>query len=354
MSNTATLTVDLSALAANYQLLRNRLNDRLCAAVVKANAYGLGVEAVSKKLWQESCRGFFVATLAEAVEVRGILPDASIYIFQGVLPGDEKYISQYKLIPVLNNLEQVARWGKTGGSAALHIDTGMTRLGLTESEALDLAKDPERIKRCGIKCIISHLACANDGLHPKNDEQLARFKKIFAAFPQPMVASIANSAGIFLGADYHYDMARPGCALYGINPIPAENPMRHVASLSAPILQIRHLDRDETVGYGATFTAKKGSRIAICGLGYADGFLRAMSNKGYAYVVGLKVPIIGRVSMDMVALDINTVPESKLSAGTRAEFINGEQTVNHIAQLCGTIGYEIFTRIGARVQRVYG
>lgn len=352
--NHATLSVNLAALSANYNLLKGKLNDRLCAAVVKADAYGLGVEAVSKRLWQEGCRQFFVATLEEGTELRRILPNAIIYIFQGVLPGETKDFSAHKLIPVLNSIEQIARWQAEGkGDAALHIDTGMTRLGITETEALKLAADCDSVKRAGIKLIISHLACANDGDLEKSAEQLTRFEKAFRPFPQPIAACLSNSAGIFLGPQYHYDMARPGCALYGVAPIPGKNPMQDVVTWSAPILQLRMLERNETVGYGATYAAKKGARIATVALGYADGFMRCMSNRGFAFIDGHKVPVIGRVSMDMIALDVASIPENAITTQSRAVILNHEQTVNTLANLAGTIGYEILTRIGSRVKRVY-
>ena len=354
MQNTPTLEINLSALTANYELIKSKLGDRLCAAVVKANAYGLGMEGISKHLWSIGCKQFFVATLAEAVDLRAVLPNAYIYVFQGILPNEEKEFLHHKLIPVLNSMENIERWEKVAGekNAVLHVDTGMTRLGLTEPEALALAADKARLKNLGIRMVMSHLASANDGDIEKSNDQRMRFEKAFRAFPQPMAASLANSAGVFLGAEYHYDIARVGCALYGITPIIGDNPMQHVATLSAPILQVRTLDRDETVGYGATYAAKKGSRIAICGIGYADGMMRSLSNRGFAYVAGEKVPFVGRISMDMIALDVSHVPEARL-AGARAEFINAKQDVNMLTSLCDTIGYEMFTRMGRRVQYRY-
>lgn len=347
----ATLTVNLSALAANWQLLKSKLNGRLCAAVVKADAYGLGAEDVSQRLWQEGCRQFFVATLEEGIALRRALPDAKqLYVFHGVHKGEEKEFAAHGLIPVLNTLEQIERWENIGTASVLHVDTGMTRLGLTEPEAMAVVG---RAKRAGIQMVMSHLACANDKNDPKNAEQLARFEKILRPFGPDMAASLSNSSGVFLSPEYNYDLARPGCALYGINPTDGENPMRHVATLSAPLLQIRTLDRDETVGYGATYAAKKGGRIAIVEFGYADGMLRALSNKGFAYVEGVKVPFAGRVSMDMIALDVSAVTESRLKAESRAELINAEQTVSDVAALADTIGYEIFTRLGKRVKRLY-
>lgn len=346
------LTVSLPALRANYRLLKSRHAKQSIAAVVKANAYGLGVEAVSKALWNEGCREFFVATLEEGVALRGILPEADIGVFNGLLKGEAKEYAARRLTPVLNDAQQVslaAQMSDAGYriSSILHVDTGMTRLGLSESD-LNKIRHPAS----DIRHLMSHLACANDPAHPKNAEQLQRFKQALAWFPGAK-ASLCNSSGLFLPPEFHFDLARPGCALYGINPTDGENPMQPVATLSAPILQIRMLDRDETVGYGASHPMPKGSRTATIGMGYADGWARTLSNKGSAFVAGVKVPVIGRVSMDMLALDVTAVPEASLAAAERAEFINAEQTADHIAALSGTIPYEVYTRMGARVKRIY-
>ena len=351
----ATLEVNLGALAANYRLLKSKHAAQHIAAVVKADAYGLGAEAVSRALWNEGCREFFVATLDEAIALRAALPDAIIGVFQGLLPGEERDYVQHALTPVLNDLAEVERFVQGSGfriqdsGCIIHVDTGMTRLGLSSE---DIKKLPSRILNPESRpLLMSHLACANEPQHPKNAEQLARFKTALRHFPGAK-ASLANSSGIFLGPEFHFDMARPGCALYGITPVQGGNPMQHVATLSAPILQIRTLDCDETVGYGATKPMPKGSRIAICALGYADGWMRNLSNQGHAFMGGQKVALLGRVSMDMVALDVSAIAESTL-ATARAEFINAQQTVNDIAAAAGTIGYEIFTRIGSRVKRIY-
>lgn len=349
--NGVALDVDLSALAANYQLLKKRHAGGDIAAVVKADAYGLGVEAVSRTLWQEGCRDFFVATLDEAIELRGFLAQAGIAVFNGIFPGEEKDYQEHQLTPVLSSLEQVERWRNVASlsSAILHVDTGMTRLGLTHSDAEKLAAS---LPNSGFALIMSHLACANEPEHPKNAEQLARFKAALQLFPGNK-ASFANSSGLFLSPEFHFDVGRPGCALYGITPVLDKNPMRHVATLSAPLLQIRELDRDETVGYGSTYQAKKGSRIAIAGMGYADGLLRTLSNQGFACIAGQRVPFAGRVSMDMIALDVSSIPEKRLNDKLRAEFINAEYTVSDVAAAAGTIGYEIFTRLGKRALRRY-
>jgi alanine racemase len=345
----ATLTINLAAIIANYRLLTEKHAAKNCAAVVKANAYGLGVTPVSQALWNTGCREFFVATLAEGIELRATLPEAHIGVFQGMFAGEEKGYAEHRLIPVVNSLEQlewVQRSGVGGQGFILHVDTGMTRLGLNSSELHSLPPDLRPLS------LMSHLACANEPAHEKNAEQLSRFQKAAALFPNAR-KSLANSSGIFLPPEFHFDIARPGCALYGINPTSGKNPMQHVATLDAPILQIRTLDRDETIGYGATASLPKNSRIAIAGIGYADGYFRHLSNKAFAYVAGHKVPLIGRVSMDMVALDVSTVPHPLLTSHVRAEFINAQQTVDDVADAAGTIGYEIFTRIGARVVRDY-
>jgi alanine racemase len=346
--DTPTLTVSLPAIKANYRLLQGRHAKKNIAAVVKANAYGLGVEAVSNAFWQEDCREFFVATLEEAIELRAALPEAQIGVFNGLLTGKEKDYAAHKLMPVLNTPEQIKQWQKIKNPATqsiIHVDTGMTRLGLQASDLAACASSSPAL-------LISHLACANDPAHPKNAEQLARFKQALTLFPGAK-ASLCNSSGVFLPPEFHFDVARPGCALYGINPTNGKNPMQPVATLSAPILQIRSAEQDETVGYGATYNAKRGSRLAIIALGYADGWTRMLSNKGFGFVSGHKVPVAGRISMDMLALDVTEIPESKLASSVYAEFINKEQTVDDIAQACGTIGYEVFTRIGSRVKRIY-
>lgn len=350
MPNHATLTIDLSAVAANYRLLKARHATHAVGAVVKADAYGLGLGVVSKRLWKEGCREFFVATLEEGTELRRVLPEANITVFQGMLAREEKEYRTHRLFATVNTLEQFKRQAAGPERLTLQVDTGMTRLGLTQKD-LSVIAAMHQVSASGL-VMMSHLACASDPAHGKNAEQLQRFGEALKLFPGAR-ASLCNSAGIFLSPDYHFDLGRPGCALYGIHPAerPGENPMRPVATLSAPILQIRELEREEAVGYGATFKAAKNSRIAIVGLGYADGYLRSLGGKGVVFVGGRKAPVVGRVSMDMVAVDMTGFPEMK--PGARAEFINARYTVNDMAHDAGTIGYEIFARLGRRVKRVY-
>lgn len=338
------LSVNLQALRANYQLLKSKHAKQNIASVVKANAYGLGVEHVSKALANEGCQLFFVATLEEAFQLRSYLPQADIAVFNGIFAGEEKTFAAHTIIPVINEPGQL-EYCKALPHYFLHIDTGMTRLGFS-------ATDLQNTKSLAPKLILSHLACANDPTHPHNEEQLARLKDALTLLPNIPV-SFANSSGHFLADTFHFDIGRPGCALYGINPTMGRNPMQHVATLSAPILQIRTLDRDEAVGYGATCDARKSSRLAVTAMGYADGFFRSLSNHGFAFVEGHKAPILGRISMDMITLDVSAVPESAITPTTRAEFINDKYTVDDMANACDTIGYEIFTRIGRRVERAY-
>lgn len=352
MAHHPVLDVNLNALAANYRLLTSKHPQKRCAAVVKANAYGLGVGEVSKTLYKAGCREFFVATLEEGIELRKIfascgLQGSSIFVFHGCRRDEYVEFIAHNLVPVLNTLEQWEAWDKVN-PCALHIDTGMTRLGITPEEALKLqpaTRSPQ--------LILSHLACANDPEHPKNREQLSAFKIVRAHFPSAL-ASLANSSGVFLGADFHFDLLRPGCSLYGISPNTSlPNPMEHVATLSAPVLQLRAVTKDTSVGYGALGFVKKGSVLATVELGYADGFHRCLTGHAYGYVYGVKLPVVGRVSMDMVSVDVTALPPHLRNEDLRIEFISKDQPVDVLAEAAGTIGYEIFTSIGRRVKRVY-
>lgn len=358
LPTTPELRVDLSAVTANYLQLKSRLEGAECGAVVKADAYGLGMSRIAGALAGAGCTHFFVATLEEGIALREVLYNEEIFVFHGIGPGEAGKFLSYSLAPVINDLAQLERWEQAAGGlpktrAALHMDTGMCRLGFTPEEFERLADDPQRFLRAGITLLMSHLACADDPQHAKNAEQLARFRDIRARFSH-LPASLANSSGIFLGPDYHFDMVRPGASLYGISPTPgAANPMRQVATLTAPILQIRTLEGNETVGYEASFQGGSGTRIATLALGYADGYFRSLSNRGRAFINGRAVPVAGVVSMDMVTLDVTSIPEDALRPGMRVELIGPHQPVDAFAQAAGTIGYEVFTRLGPRVKRVY-
>ncbi len=342
-----TLEVNVAAIIRNYQLLASRHAQQKSAAVVKANAYGLGVVPVAQALHQAGCTEFFVATLDEAIELRAALAQPTIFVFHGARQGEAVLFAEHRLIPVLNDLGQWQAWDAQA-PCALHIDTGMCRLGITPQEALALQPEARNLK-----LILSHLACANEAQNPKNQEQLALFKMVRQHFAG-VAASFANSSGVFLGADYHFDLLRPGCSLYGITPTETDsNPMENVVTLSAPVLQIRRIEADQTVGYGGMGKASAGAVLATVELGYADGFHRRLSGIAHGYANGVKLPIVGRVSMDMVSVDISALPELYHNSDLRITFIGKEQPVDVLADAAGTIGYEIFTGLGKRIKRIY-
>jgi alanine racemase len=350
------LTVNLGAITANYDLLKEKLKGAECAAVVKADAYGLGVKQVADALYQSECRHFFVAHLDEAILLRSVVKNASIYVFHGVEKGQETTFWEYHLTPILNTVEQLKIWHnftKIKGYLpyVLHVDTGMNRLGVSLAEACELA---EGFKEFSPLMVMSHLACGGEKKHPMNKQQQTDFAKIGEIFPESQ-HSLANSAGIFLGAGYHFDIARPGCALYGVNPTPEAkcNPMKDVISLQGRMLQVREIKKGESVGYAASFTAKKNMKVATIGAGYADGYFRCLGNKGFAYLHDYKLPVIGRVSMDLTTVDVTAVPQQVLEQATHVELIGDHITVDDIAKKAGTIGYEVLTQLGCRYQRVY-
>lgn len=346
------LTINLGAIAANYRAIRARVAPHAqCAGVIKADAYGLGAARVGPVLAKAGCRHFFVAQLGEGVALREAVPEAEIYVLNGLLAGEAEEYHRYRLIPVLNDLGQIEAWRSVGGAAVIHFDTGMSRLGLSPAEADILAAEPARLNGIDLRYVISHLACADEPDHPLNAAQLRRFTAIRARFPQA-AASFANSSGVFLGPGYHFDLARPGCALYGINPTPGRpNPMRAVARLDARVLQLREIDPPASVGYGATHHVTGKTRVATVAVGYADGWLRAFSNRGSAIAAGVRVPFIGRVSMDLVTLDVTAVPG--LRVGDTVALMDEQLTVDDVAATAGTIGYEILTQLGARYHRQY-
>jgi alanine racemase len=358
-----TLTIDLEAIETNWRALARQLLTVECAAVVKANAYGLGLEPVTTQLARAGCRAFFVADISEARRVRARAREAAIYVLNGFVPEAAAAFAELNVRPVINSMTELAEWDafvaahKWGGGAALHIDTGMNRLGISAEEAAALAPRLQ-YENHGIALLMSHLACAESPDHPLNSSQIRLFRELRMLY-HGVPASLANSSGIFLGEVAHFDLARPGAALYGINPTPGrENPMRGVVKLAARILQVRKVQPGETVGYGAAWTARRASRIAVAALGYADGILRAASgiraNGGGAAIVATKrCPIVGQISMDLTCIDISDLAEGAVHRGDLATFIGPEIPVDEVAASAGTIGYEILTRLGPRSHLVY-
>lgn len=356
----AVLTVDLAALAANYRLIRERLGETQAAAVVKADAYGLGAAEVAPALWAAGCETFCVAHVAEGMQVREALGRGpAIVVLNGLLPGAEDACGDDDLIPALGSLREIAAWRAFCDRRDermpcwLHVDTGMLRLGLPPDELKTLSDDPGLLDGLDVAVVMSHLACADERAHPKNREQLAAFADARRVLAMGK-ASFANSSGVFLGSDYHFDIARPGVALYGVAPqIGEPNPMAGVVRLQAKILQVRRVDTPQTVGYGATHRIEGPGRLATIPVGYADGYLRSLSNRGTGYIGEVPVPVVGRVSMDLITLDVSGVPESVASVGTTVELIGPHNPVDRVAEDAGTIGYEILTSLGKRYHRAY-
>jgi alanine racemase len=354
------LTIDLGAIAANWRALAARAAPAACAAVVKADAYGCGVEQVAPALAAAGCDTFFVANLSEARRLRTLCPGARVYVLNGLMPGTAPAYAAADLRPILGSLAEFAEWrafvGATGwqGGAALHVDTGMNRLGLSVADAARIAEEPQP---GDIVLLMSHLACADTPDHPLNARQIAAFRAVRNLFPA-VPASLANSSGIFLGPDALHDLVRPGVALYGGNPTPLHlNPMQPVVTLAGRIVQVREVSEGETVGYGATWTARRPSRIAIASIGYADGFLRAGSGRddkagADAIVHRRRCPLAGLVSMDLLAIDVTDVPR-EVRRGDFATLLGADISIDELASHAGTISYEILTGLGRRYRRVY-
>ena len=357
----ARLTIRIAAVQENYLTLTEKMaaHQAYVAAVVKADCYGLGAARLAPALWAAGARVFFVAHLTEALDLRQTLPEAAIYIFSGVRRAEIPLLTHYRLIPVLNRLEEIELWLSHAAAqghpipAAIHIDTGMARLGLDAGELRHLKEQAELLKAFSPLLYLSHLANAERTAHEGNLVQLATFTAALSGLP-PGQRSLANSSGCFLPRDYAFDLARPGAALYGLNPsAEARNPMLPVVTLSAPILQTRTLEKGETVGYGSTWTAQDQASIATLSLGYADGLTRALSNRGQVFIAGIPCPIVGRVSMDLITIDVSHLRADQRLPGTQAEIIGPNQSVDDLATLMGTIGNEVLTGLGSRLARSY-
>jgi alanine racemase len=355
----AILEIDLAAIASNWKLLSERLtHGARCAAVVKADAYGLGMAEVAPVLARAGCKTFFVASLNEGLELRALLPRAQIAVLNGLAMGPPADFAKGGLLPVLNDLGQVRQWHdyarKRGGAPAmLHIDTGLSRLGLPPKELRQLAAEPSLLTSFKLMLILSHLACAGEPAHPMNLEQLDAFRTALRLLPRAP-ASLASSSGIFLGADFHFDMVRAGAALYGVNPLPGRpNAMKQVVRLKAKILQVRDVDRGETVGYGAAHRVERPGRIATVALGYADGWLRSSGHRGTARIAGNPAPVIGRISMDLLTIDVTGIDPRVVEPGVYADLLDDRYGVDDAAFAAQTIGYEILTALGRRCVRLY-
>ena len=357
------LTINLGALFANYRSLAVRVLPSECGAVVKGDGYGCGLESVTSTLVRAGCKTFFVAHLSEARRVRRIAPEAAIYVLNGFSPAAGPAFAETYARPVINSSVELAEWdhfvAKSGwdGGAGLHVDTGMNRLGLTIDEIAAVAPRMHTESH-GFTLLMSHLACADRPDHPLNDQQIRQFREIRTLF-RGLQSSLANSSGIFLDASAYCDLVRPGVALYGVNPTPGKpNPMRPVVELQARILQVRGINRGVSVGYNAAWTARKPSRIAVVAAGYADGILRASaateSTAGrHVLVQGKRCLIVGRISMDLMAVDVTEFPEGTVRRGEMVTLIGPGLPIEEVATQAGTIGYEILTDLGRRFHRAW-
>ncbi|MGE5502398.1 MAG: alanine racemase [Ignavibacteriales bacterium] len=339
----ARITIDLDALAHNHGVLRDAAAGAEVAPVVKANGYGLGAQQVAWRLWEEGAQTFYVARLSEGEALRSVLPQAVIYVFDGYLDGAR--LETASLRPVLNSREQVDAWRAERPllPAALHVDTGMNRLGVRIEEAEALTALP-------VELVISHLACAPEPDHPLNTLQAERFAYVGGLFPNAR-KSLANSAGVFLGERFRFDQVRPGISLYGGGP--REQPderIRPVAIFEAPILQVRDVPAGESIGYGAAFVAERPMQVATVAAGYADGVLRSSHPRGRAFVAGEKRRLLGRVSMDLIAVDVTGL---LVRPGDPVELLGPNILLDDAAAAAGTTAYELLTRLSSRAERVY-
>ncbi|MGD9542726.1 MAG: alanine racemase [Methylocystis sp.] len=356
-AETGVLTVDLAALADNWRMMARLAGGAECGAVVKADAYGLGLAPVMRALLSAGCRTFFVANVVEGEAARAVAPEATIYVFDGLVPGAAPRLVVADLIPALGSLEEIAEWAGTGRNprAAIHFDTGMNRFGIPIGDAAQAAECARHITPT---LVMSHFVSSQMRDTPGNARQIEAFLDARARFAETP-ASMANSSAVFLPQRPHFDLIRPGYALYGGNPTPyAECPVRPVARLAARIVSTRDVEPGDCVGYDGLWSARGRTRVATIGVGYADGVpvgATACTGKpsGEALVGGVRCPFIGRVSMDYVVLDVSQAPREAAQRGEWVELLGESICIEEAASRAGTIGYEILTRLGGRFSRRY-
>lgn len=361
---TGLVTIDLGRIAANWRALARLVAPAECAAVVKADAYGLGAARVIPALVKAGCQTFFIATPPEAEEARARAPNAALYALDGLIPGAERDFVRLGVRPVLSSLHEAETWvalGKSAGRrrpAGLHIDSGLNRLGLVARDVRRFAADATLRDGFDLTLVMSHLASADNPADPKNREQLLAFETLSAVLPRAP-RSLAASDGMMLGKSYHFDLVRPGYAVYGgqasqTNPAP----VMPAVAVAAQILAVNDVAPGETVGYGASWRAERPSRIATIAAGYADGVPRSASSDGGRCSGQVKighalVPIVGRVSMDLITADVTDLNPSAAQPGALATLIGPSLTIEDAGFAAGTIGYELLTRLGRRFTRVY-
>jgi len=348
------LIINLAAIQRNYARLQNLAGKAEVAAVIKANAYGLGADEIAPALSKAGCRTFYTANASEGAQLRQTLTgqSANIYVFSGFWSSEREALKKHSLFPVINELSQLEELRDMDPDIpfALHFDTGINRLGLGASETEILLANPDLLDGLDVRQIMSHLACADEPEHPLNARQLIAFSRIRSAFPK-IPASFSNSAASLLGTEYHFDILRPGIALYGGNPTPNnENLFEPTVHIEAPILQIRTLKPGDLVGYGASWQSERPHRLATLALGYADGIMRASQQGGYGKIGTSNAPIIGRVSMDMLSVDISDI-DPDIQVGDWVSFLGPD--LDECANSASTISYEFLVRLGSRFLRLY-
>lgn len=358
---TGVITIDLDALQGNWRTLAALVAPAECAAVVKADAYGLGAAEVIPALALAGCRTFFVATPEEGRAARLLAPEARLFALDGLFPGAAPLLLAADVAPVLSSLEEVEEWAREASRrgrpapAALQIDSGLNRLGLSANDVKTLVSRPGLLAALDLRLVMSHLACADDPADPHNARQRTAFNRRRAPLPS-VPASLAASDGLMLGRAYHFDLVRPGYALYGGQAFQGgPTPVSPVVTVRARILQVRTLKTGDSVGYSATWQAKRPTRLAVVAAGYADGIARALSaasgkKGGVVMVAGQKAPIVGRVSMDLITVDVTDV-EGEVARGDLVTLVGPGLTLEAIGRAAGTIGYEVLTRLGPRFVR---
>lgn len=356
---TGFLEINTGAIVHNYKTLQSMLSKSRCAAVLKADAYGFGVKEIAPILMQEGCSSFFVAHLEEGLFLRNLLKDARIYVLSGLLPGTTDLFVEENLVPVLNSFEMVKLWiqeaQKRGKKlpCVLHFDTGMRRNGFDQLDLAHLFEALQELNNLDIQLIMSHLVSSHDGKDPLNRLQRDLFEILRCHFPHAK-ASLADTGGIYLGSDFHYDLVRPGKGLFGFfTPPQNETPLKPCLKLFGRVLQIRTAHKGESVGYGATHILTRESKLATIGIGFADGYDRRLSNTGHVEFQGFKAPITGRISMDYTVVDVTDIPETLCYSGGWAELVNDTLTLDTLAHTIGTISRELSTGFSKRLMRIY-
>lgn len=357
---TGRLSINLKNLAENYRIMKKQAQKSEVAAVVKANAYGLGIEEVVKTFHQQGCTSFFVATFDEALTIRQLVPEAQVYALNGVWTGVPSEYVHHQITPVLNSLHDLEIWQlecRRAGKllpAIIHTDTGMNRLGLSVEDVGWLAEHrDEALDGIDVRYLMSHFSSADELTSPENQFQYECFQEIRSLFPD-IPATLANSSGVFRSPDYHFDLVRTGIGLYGSNPTPeTDNPMKPVVSLEVPILQVHHVKEGESIGYNSTYYVAEDEVIATVCLGYADGMLRSLSNQGCLYWNGIPCPIRGRVSMDLMTVSLSRIEGKLPQAGDMLEVLGVHQDIDALAASADTISYEMLTSLGKRYRRTY-